>query len=112
MMRNTGGSTPLGSPLDREVEVVVAVEVGEGEMGKEREWEQQQERGWQPAQMLPEKEEQRDIENMGQWRVLTEQAVGSNTAAVAAAVVALLVAAAVVDIWTIVELCSNTLGYT
>lgn len=62
--------------------------------------------------MLLEKEEQRDIENMRQVRVPTVQAVGSNTAAVAAAVVAAVVAAAPVDIWTIVELCSNTSRYT
>lgn len=59
-----------------------------------------------------EKEEQRDIENMRQVRAPTVQAVGSNTAAVAAAVVAAVVAAAPVDIWTIVELCSNTSRYT
>lgn len=63
-------------------------------------------------QMLLEKEEQRDIENMRQVRAPTVQAVGSNTAAVAAAVVAAVVAAAPVDIWTIVELCSNTSRYT
>lgn len=66
--------------------------------------------------MLQEKEEQRDIENMRQVRAPTVQAVGSNTAAVAAAVaaavVAAVVAAAPVDIWTIVELCSNTSRYT
>lgn len=62
--------------------------------------------------MLLEKEEQRDIENMRQMRAPTVQAVGSNTAAVAAAVVAAVVAAAPVDIWTIVELCSNTSRYT
>lgn len=62
--------------------------------------------------MLLEKEEQRDIENMRQVRAPTVQAVGSNTAAVAAAVVAAVVAAAPVDIWTIVELCSNTSRYT
>lgn len=62
--------------------------------------------------MLLEKEEQRDIENMRQLRAPTVQAVGSNTAAVAAAVVAAVVAAAPVDIWTIVELCSNTSRYT
>lgn len=62
--------------------------------------------------MLKEKEEQRDIENMRQVRAPTVQAVGSNTAAVAAAVVAAVVAAAPVDIWTIVELCSNTSRYT
>lgn len=57
-------------------------------------------------------EKQRDIENMRQVRAPTVQAVGSNTAAVAAAVVAAVVAAAPVDIWTIVELCSNTSRYT
>lgn len=62
--------------------------------------------------MLLEKEEQRDIENMRQVRAPTVQAVGSNTAAVAAAVVAAVVAAAPVDIWTIVELYSNTSRYT
>lgn len=62
--------------------------------------------------MLLEKEEQRDIENMRQVRAPTVQAVGSNTAAVADAVVAAVVAAAPVDIWTIVELCSNTSRYT
>lgn len=62
--------------------------------------------------MLQEKEEQRDIENVRQVRAPTVQAVGSNTAAVAAAVVAAVVAAAPVDIWTIVELCSNTSRYT
>lgn len=62
--------------------------------------------------MLLEKEELRDIENMRQVRAPTVQAVGSNTAAVAAAVVAAVVAAAPVDIWTIVELCSNTSRYT
>lgn len=62
--------------------------------------------------MLQEKEEQRDIENMRQVRAPTVEAVGSNTAAVAAAVVAAVVAAAPVDIWTIVELCSNTSRYT